>query len=687
MKYFICMIFLFSSIIALKSVAEASIANVSGLVNHNIIDIKVTKQGGDTETGKGIVVGRDNEGVYIVTADHVVRTPAASKKERFKFATIDALGIDNNNTVAVKLLDKHSLPCDVAVLKANLPEQFLWFSNILDSDHSKLKNSKVYMFNDSRKLMQQTGKVESSDHTQITLSGLKVTPGDSGGPIFTDKGLVGMLTNTGFDTSTACSIGQIQALFQTWELPWNLHGFHERTDISGSWQFFEREEDMLVSPGGTIEIEKINRGYFSVNTYSLAGLKNGEGYAVYRDNVIHASVQLADGDYTQGIFHLPKTLPKLWTSRSVQMDGELILRTADKRPEVVQARLSFLGKNLILEPWNADLYNPNDPSIQLPKTKAQVELFGSTWRATTLSLLSGTQTHLGTASAREASKWNRGVYIRLNKNNSITVDEDAVPTQEATTFIHQWVAEKKTLELKLYQFSANFLLPLPNTNAQSLSGSSTSNDYTLIKLVRVDPSDINRKASKLSENIGAKPTLYQHHGKSILGNAYAPMSEEEYQRQRDYDWSRGDLTRADNIAQKYGVPAKAIIWLANNIDDPHVEDPTPFDILVYVMAELDDTRGYSYSDHIVTMNDPNFIPMIEETAIKVAGVNKRVVQIYRNGMEFAMLKAALIIQECGRLSMYHHPELWHIANCDFRKFAKISTSDEFIVSSKFKSTK
>ena len=662
---------------------ETEINRVSNIVKNNLVDVSVQLTGGDSSHGKGFVVGATDEEFYIVTANHIVRPgdqDRSTKNNQPKAINVSLS--DDEHYKADLMVNKDEEECDLAVLKIKKPKSHLWFSNILAREGSNLKELSTFNYNDEKELNKKTSVIESYKNFSFKTS-LFASTGDSGSPILTEMGIIGMMYDGGtgqhaqVSDISACIIHRIRELFNKWKYPWHLYEIREETNLSGSWQIFERE-DNAIYPGGSVEFEIKEDGGYKVTVYGKNGQKNGQGIAAYRDNKLYVNITFITKEWVEIKFEVPENLPKIFAERKVTLEGIATLNNPKKKKtEYIETRLVFLGREMIMDQWSNETTDPLDTSIRLPKFKLQKELSGSTWHAITKNQVSTAPSLYGSANNRIANQWEQGVYIRLNSNNSITVDPDNVPKETTNIFVNSWKAHKNIISLRLYRFSAKYNIPIYDINAKELKGYRSPDGSSIIKLTRVKKPLYSSKRNR-GKNLSKTFTLYKTSGTPIYGKYYQKLKKKEYDKQRDYGWWRGDLKKADKIAVKYGISAESVMWIANSIYDEHDEENEH--IIRNIVADA--AFGLALSgqidsrDVVASMDSPLFLELLHDIGRKVSGLNKKEMQSYLNSMTFDILKIQLIVQKCGTTAGVLNPSSWHEFNCDIERMMKIKSEDQ-----------
>jgi hypothetical protein len=193
----------------------------------HVVRIAAKWKDGSAHDGFGFIVGED-QGVYIVTADHVVRgkPPAAGPDELAETVAITYFRHQGQEFPA-KLLGTHDAARDVAVLQAEAPAGFRLRPDIMrQSTGVPTRGSPVWYVGRANGwyVPSQPGKVNSVDlDERIVIDGLNVQVGTSGAPLVAADGIAGMVvSDEGGGVSRAIGIAFIERAFNYWAHPWQL---------------------------------------------------------------------------------------------------------------------------------------------------------------------------------------------------------------------------------------------------------------------------------------------------------------------------------------------------------------------------------------------------------------------------------------------------------------------------------
>ncbi|MBL26197.1 MAG: hypothetical protein CMM50_01410 [Rhodospirillaceae bacterium] len=201
----------------------------------HVVRIRAIWESGETQDGFGFVVGRNEGGVYIVTADHIVRGnlpgQVASEVSVTWFRR-------RGEQFAATLLGTHDAQRDVAVLRTQLPEGLSLRPELLVRTPALPERSRpVWYVGRAGQwyVPSQAGTVNSVDlDQQIMVDGLNVQVGTSGAPLVAENGIAGMIVaDTIGGIPRAIGIDFIQRAFAFWAHPWDLHAATETVTAEG----------------------------------------------------------------------------------------------------------------------------------------------------------------------------------------------------------------------------------------------------------------------------------------------------------------------------------------------------------------------------------------------------------------------------------------------------------------------
>ncbi|MEP6390342.1 MAG: serine protease [Halioglobus sp.] len=181
---------------------------------------------GTTGFGAGIVVGARAGRIYIVTANHVVRSgrsEASDIKVRFHFLPGEKFD--------AKLLDNKDRDMDVAILSVNasggqVPESEFKFKILGDSDTLERGSDVHPLGNPGAKawgVALRPEKVASRKATEIAFQSSYIQGGHSGGALLDGCGdIVGLIVRDNAPNGEAVRIESVLELLKQWNYPLNL---------------------------------------------------------------------------------------------------------------------------------------------------------------------------------------------------------------------------------------------------------------------------------------------------------------------------------------------------------------------------------------------------------------------------------------------------------------------------------
>ena len=190
----------------------------------HVVRIRALGPSGARQDGFGFVVGESASGVYVVTANHVVRgTGPGETAERVMLTWFRRSGEEFPAT----LLSTSDERRDVAVLRVDLPGGMALRPELMLRSSGRLgRSTPVWYVGRGREwyVPTQPGAVNRIDlDDQISIDGLNVQVGTSGAPLITDDGVAGMIIEDFIGgVVKATDIGFIERAFAAWTHPWGL---------------------------------------------------------------------------------------------------------------------------------------------------------------------------------------------------------------------------------------------------------------------------------------------------------------------------------------------------------------------------------------------------------------------------------------------------------------------------------
>ena len=204
-------------------VAEAS-------VKQNVVSLTSEWEDGRRENGFGIIVGEDDEFLYIVTANHVVRgrfPGDKSKQIRIDFPSASI------SSVFAELLPVSDPRKDLGILRAVTPSEFSLQRHVLPANGGIKRGDEVVYIGRGGEwyIPAEPGRVNTPRtlEEEIVVDGLNVRVGTSGGPLVSADGVVGMIVSQESDGVVhALHIDYIARFMGHHSLPWDLEAVSRR---------------------------------------------------------------------------------------------------------------------------------------------------------------------------------------------------------------------------------------------------------------------------------------------------------------------------------------------------------------------------------------------------------------------------------------------------------------------------
>ena len=222
--------------------AQSSGDDLALKLRNNVVKITAKRESGESAHGFGFVVGKHQNQLYIVTANHVVRSNrpgGASKSVKVKFFSDPGRSFE-----AILLETFYGKPQDFAVIQVPAPANFLWESKALlplESFNAGLRGKKVWFIGRSGKWYIPTipGSINSEKpdlHSIIHVDMVSVRVGTSGAPLITENGIIGMIIQDEIGSARAVSIAAIKVAFEEWRYPWSLQARFDNTPYGAKLQ-------------------------------------------------------------------------------------------------------------------------------------------------------------------------------------------------------------------------------------------------------------------------------------------------------------------------------------------------------------------------------------------------------------------------------------------------------------------
>jgi hypothetical protein len=206
-------IFLVTLSVNISRSRAVTIDEFSERITSNVVRIKAQFADNTELRGFGFIIVEQNEMLYIVTAAHVVMNPQSGKAIDIGISLFGIEGLK-----LAELVNNHER-YDIALLKISKPSGYKWVSGKLSSKVTR--DSKVWFIgrgwswdNITEDLAGTVSKVTGFD---ISVDMSAITPGASGGPLFTANNIVGMIIEDSGHKVVAVKIDFIQDLvFKEW---------------------------------------------------------------------------------------------------------------------------------------------------------------------------------------------------------------------------------------------------------------------------------------------------------------------------------------------------------------------------------------------------------------------------------------------------------------------------------------
>ena len=190
----------------------------------NVVIIVAERSDG-VQNGFGFIVAEDGGQVWIVTANHVVRSnvPGGATRILIKFFH------DQGRSYPATLLETSDRTYDLAVLQAQAPAKLRWQRTVLGPQKAE-RGTPVWFIGRSADWYIPTvpGRINTlSPGLKYVLDNLPVRVGTSGAPLIADSGIIGMVISDASESSEAVAIDIIAQNFGLWQLPWQLTPFQD----------------------------------------------------------------------------------------------------------------------------------------------------------------------------------------------------------------------------------------------------------------------------------------------------------------------------------------------------------------------------------------------------------------------------------------------------------------------------
>ena len=213
----------------------------------SVVQITTLLESGQ-KSGFGFVVGEKKDLLYIVTANHVVRSEHsdnATPQIHLRFYE-DAGGQPSE----AELLQVTHRRLDLALLRAPVPGWFkVDWRNIYHCTQFA-RGEKAWFIGREQDWFVPTDNEAGSIHGNepdidghIKFGITTVKPGTSGSPLITRRGIIGMITQDSVSDSRAVAVQFIRKFVEENRLPWNLSSCEERRESDQ-----QQEPERLQAP-------------------------------------------------------------------------------------------------------------------------------------------------------------------------------------------------------------------------------------------------------------------------------------------------------------------------------------------------------------------------------------------------------------------------------------------------------
>lgn len=211
--------------------AEKAGYNTAKALRGNVVHITGTVNN-DSKNGLGFIVGENQNELFIVTANHVVRPMDPGPGQAIaQTAQVEFLHAQGELKVA-KIIPVSEEKFDLAVLSVPRPPDFKWQKKAIGKPELE-PSDKIWTIDADRSwtVSSEAGTIYKSDPAQITTSGLKVLPGHSGAPLISQSGIIGMIfSDETHGNAYAYPLEVIESRVAEWGKPWDLEDNYSGTN-------------------------------------------------------------------------------------------------------------------------------------------------------------------------------------------------------------------------------------------------------------------------------------------------------------------------------------------------------------------------------------------------------------------------------------------------------------------------
>ncbi|HEV2955313.1 MAG TPA: bifunctional trypsin-like peptidase domain-containing/SEL1-like repeat protein [Xanthobacteraceae bacterium] len=203
--------------------AASSGGELSLDLRQNVVRVTAAWKNGGSYEGFGFIVGSRADGLYVVTANHVVRGDdpgAVDENPRVAFFR------DKGAEYQAKLLDTRltSTEGDLAILRVTAPPGLVWRRDAV-AVGGVSRGTSVWFVGLQRDWFapSQPGSVNDiQPNGFIVTEGLNIKVGTSGAPLISEAGIVGMVVEDAGTFARAIPIDLIERAVKKWNYPWEL---------------------------------------------------------------------------------------------------------------------------------------------------------------------------------------------------------------------------------------------------------------------------------------------------------------------------------------------------------------------------------------------------------------------------------------------------------------------------------
>jgi len=220
---------------------------LSNKIKENTIQLTSTFTDGETEYGFGFIIGAKSDYLYIVTARHVVIKMDHDEK-RLKASIKACFFYDQGVKHEATILDVKKGSLDLALIRLRTPKNFNFSENYFSYDIKR--NEKVWFV--GKKMdwyvpfsYKPGGVVREPDFSGVmTVEISTISRGTSGAPLFSEKGIVGLIISDNVNNAKAISIQAVKDFVQSVNYPWGKETFS--SDKKNSLDFSVKTKDKGV---------------------------------------------------------------------------------------------------------------------------------------------------------------------------------------------------------------------------------------------------------------------------------------------------------------------------------------------------------------------------------------------------------------------------------------------------------